>query len=75
MTVEDYSDEYKADAVALYESTPRGDYKSIAVSPGIDRVTLREGAPLDRENSGFAVAGPSAGETVRAKGTVSEFFA
>ncbi|WP_327425531.1 transposase (plasmid) [Streptomyces sp. NBC_01527] len=31
MAMKDYSDEFKADAVALYESTPGATYKGIAV--------------------------------------------
>ncbi|GGZ11876.1 transposase [Streptomyces nitrosporeus] len=41
MAMKDYSDEFKADAVALYESTPGATYKSIAADLGINRNTLR----------------------------------
>ena len=34
MAMKDYSDEFKADAVALYESTPGATYKSIAADLG-----------------------------------------
>lgn len=44
MAMKDYSDEFKADAVALYESTPGGTYKSIAADLGISRATLRDSA-------------------------------
>jgi hypothetical protein len=40
MVMKDYSDEFKADAVALYESTPGATYKSIAADLGINRATL-----------------------------------
>ncbi|PZH20053.1 hypothetical protein C1I97_01940 [Streptomyces sp. NTH33] len=42
MAMKDYSDEFKADAVALYESTPGATCKGIAAHPGINRATLRE---------------------------------
>ncbi|MFE7230180.1 transposase, partial [Streptomyces sp. NPDC057596] len=41
MAMKDYSDEFKADAVALYESTPGATYKGIAADLGINRNTLR----------------------------------
>ncbi len=34
MAMKDYSDEFKADAVALYESMPGATYKSIAADLG-----------------------------------------
>lgn len=40
MAMKDYSDEFKADAVALYESTPGAIYKSIAADLGVNRATL-----------------------------------
>ncbi|WP_425545564.1 transposase, partial [Kitasatospora atroaurantiaca] len=43
MAMKDYSDEFKADAVALYESTPGATYKSIAADLGINRATIRSG--------------------------------
>ncbi|MGW3512940.1 transposase [Streptomyces sp. NPDC000994] len=39
MAMKDYSDEFKADAVALYESTPGATYKSIAAVLGINRAS------------------------------------
>jgi transposase len=39
MAMKDYSDEFKADAVALYESTPGATYKSIAADLGVNRTT------------------------------------
>jgi transposase len=63
MAMKDYSDEFKADAVALYESTPGATYKSIADDLGINRATLREWVLRDRERRGVAAAAQSAGET------------
>ncbi|MFF0143324.1 transposase [Streptomyces sp. NPDC005227] len=53
MAMKDYSDEFKADAVALYESTPGATYKSIAADLGINRATLREWVLRDRERRGL----------------------
>lgn len=66
MAMKDYSDEFKADAVALYESTPGATYKSIAADLGINRATLREWVLRDRERRGAAAA-PSAGGTPAAQ--------
>ncbi len=52
MAMKDYSDEFKADAVALFESTPGATYKSIAVDLGINRNTLRTWVQRDRERRG-----------------------
>ncbi|MGW6027045.1 IS3 family transposase [Streptomyces sp. NPDC055099] len=62
MAMKDYSDEFKADAVALYESTPGAIYKSIAADLGVNRATLREWVLRDRERRGViaAVAKPGA---------------
>lgn len=49
MAMKDYSDEFKADAVALFESTPGATYKSIAADLGINRNTLRNWVLQDRE--------------------------
>ncbi|MFD9293328.1 transposase [Streptomyces sp. NPDC060030] len=57
MPMKDYSDEFKADAVALFESTAGATYKSIAVDPGINRNTLRSWVLRDCERRG---AGPDA---------------
>ncbi|MFF4426798.1 transposase [Streptomyces sp. NPDC001549] len=57
MAMKDYSDEFKADAVALYESTPGATYKSIAADLGINRATLREWVLRDRERRGVTTAG------------------
>ncbi|MFJ8113094.1 IS3 family transposase [Streptomyces sp. NPDC096132] len=67
MAMKDHSDEFKADAVALYESTPRATYKSIAADLGINRATLREWVLRDRERRGVATAAPSAGGTPAAR--------
>ncbi|MEU6890176.1 IS3 family transposase [Streptomyces viridosporus] len=56
MAMKDYSDEFKADAVALYESTPGATYKSIAADLGVNRATLREWVLRDRERRGVSTA-------------------
>ncbi|MGX1915083.1 IS3 family transposase [Streptomyces phaeochromogenes] len=56
MAMKDYSDEFKADAVALYESTPGATYKSIAADLGINRATLREWVLRDRDRRGVSAA-------------------
>ena len=56
MAMKDYSDEFKADAVALYESTPGATYKSIAADLGINRATLREWVLRDCERRGVTAA-------------------
>lgn len=63
MAMKDYSGEFKADAVALYESTPEATYKSIAADLGINRATLREWVLRDRDRRGVtaAPARPAAG--------------
>ncbi|MGY4919458.1 transposase, partial [Streptomyces sp. 900116325] len=55
-------DEFKADAVAIYESTPGAIYKRIAADLGVNRATLREWVLRDRDRRGVtaAVAKPSA---------------
>ncbi|MFI5867601.1 transposase, partial [Streptomyces sp. NPDC051546] len=57
MALKDYSDEFKADAVALYESTPGATYKSIAADLGINRATLREWVLRDRGRRSVTAAG------------------
>ncbi len=59
MAMKDHSDEFKADAVALYGSTPGAIYKSIAADLDINRATLREGVLRDRERRGVAPLGRS----------------
>ncbi|MFF2820495.1 IS3 family transposase [Kitasatospora cineracea] len=62
MAMKDYSDEFKADAVALYESTPGATYKDTAADLGINRATLREWVLRDRGRRGLdpAAARPGA---------------
>ncbi|MCL7430534.1 IS3 family transposase [Streptomyces sp. YS415] len=52
MAMKDYSDEFKADAVDLFESTPGATYKSIAADLGINRNTLRNWVLRAREVRG-----------------------
>ncbi|MEV0538166.1 IS3 family transposase [Kitasatospora sp. NPDC050463] len=61
MAMKDYSDEFKADAVALYESTPGATYKDIAADLGINRATLREWVLRDRDRRGIAPVDARAG--------------
>lgn len=61
MAMKDYSDEFKADAVALYESTPGATYKSIAADLGVNRATLREWVLRDRERRGVTAAAAKPG--------------
>ena len=56
MAMKDYSDEFKADAVALFESAPGAIYKSIAADLGVNRATLREWVLRDRERRGVTAA-------------------
>lgn len=43
MAMKDYSEEFRADAVALYESTPGATYKGIAADLGVSRVRYARG--------------------------------
>jgi transposase len=61
MAMKDYSDEFKADAVALYESTPGATYKSIAADLGVNRATLREWVLRDRERRDITAAAAKPG--------------
>ncbi|WP_326771418.1 IS3 family transposase [Streptomyces sp. NBC_01445] len=65
MAMKDYSDEFKADAVALYESTPGATYKSIAADLGVNRATLREWVLRDRERRGAGAAAAKPGTRPR----------
>lgn len=56
MALKDCSDEFKADAVALYESTTGATDKSIAADLGINRATLRVWVLRDRERCGVTAA-------------------
>ncbi|MFI6440127.1 IS3 family transposase [Streptomyces sp. NPDC050759] len=69
MAMKDYSDEFKADAVDLYESTPGATYKSIAADLGINRATLREWVLRDRERRGVSAGPASTGQTPTPTGT------
>jgi hypothetical protein len=75
MAMKDYSDEFKADAVALYESTPRATYNSIAADLGINRATLREWVLRDRERRGGFIHGLWFWLSFRAVATVSDGWA
>ncbi|MEU9117750.1 transposase [Streptomyces sp. NPDC048483] len=66
MAMKDYSDEFRADAVALYESTPGATYKDIAADLGINRATLREWVLRDRERRSIAPAGSQPGPAATA---------
>ncbi|MGW0956772.1 transposase [Streptomyces sp. NPDC002405] len=68
MAMKDYSDEFKADAVALYESTPGATYKGIAADLGINRNTLRAWVLRDRERRGVGPAAQPAGGKAPARG-------
>jgi transposase len=61
MAMKDYSDEFRADAVALYESTPGATYKGIAADLGVSRGSLREWVLRDRERRGVTAAPAPAG--------------
>ncbi|MGW7201680.1 transposase [Streptomyces chryseus] len=66
MAMKDYSDEFKADAVALYEPTPGATYKSIAADLGVNRATLREWVLRDRERRGLTTTHAKPAATQRA---------
>ncbi|MFG2632359.1 IS3 family transposase [Streptomyces sp. NPDC048473] len=68
MAMKDYSDEFKADAVALYESTPGATYKSIAADLGINRATLREWVLRERERRGVTATESVVGTPVAGAG-------
>jgi len=57
MAMKDYSDEFRADAVALYESTPGATYKGIAADLGVSRGALRLWVLAARERRGGDPAG------------------
>src|SRR5438094_89153 len=56
MAMKDYSEEFKADAVALYESTPGATYKGIAADLGVARGTLRAWVLAEHERRGVGPA-------------------
>jgi transposase len=57
MAMKDYSEEFRADAVALYESTPGATYKGIAADLGVSRGALRLWVLAARERRGGDRAG------------------
>src|SRR5258708_24703025 len=61
MAMKDYSEEFRADAVALYASTPGATYKGIAADLGVSRGTLRAWVLDAHEQRGQgSAAGPEA---------------
>jgi transposase-like protein len=56
MALKDYSDEFRADAVALYESSEGATYKGIATDLGVSRGSLRAWVLRARERSGVPPA-------------------
>ncbi|RBQ15956.1 IS3 family transposase, partial [Spongiactinospora rosea] len=63
MALKDYSDEFRADAVALYESTPGATYKGIAANLAVSRGSLREWVVRARAQRGEAPGRPPTGST------------
>lgn len=63
MAMKDYSDEFKADAVALCEGTPGATYNITAADLGINGATLREWVLRDRERRGVTATPTTAGDT------------
>ncbi|MFJ8808887.1 transposase [Streptomyces sp. NPDC102490] len=61
MAMKDYSNEFKADAVALFESTSGATCKGITADLGIGRGTLRKWVLRDRKHRGQGPAASSAG--------------
>jgi transposase len=57
MAMKDYSEEFRADAVALYESTPGATYKGIAADLGVSRGALRLWVLAARERRAVGPAG------------------
>lgn len=57
MAMKDYSDEFRADVVALYESTPGATYKGIAADLGVSRGALRLWVLAARERRGEDLLG------------------
>jgi transposase len=68
MAMKDYSDEFRADAVALYESTPGATYKGIAADLGVSRGALRLWVLAARERRGGDLAdGPDVQRPARGR--------
>ncbi|MBK3573464.1 transposase [Streptomyces sp. MBT65] len=65
MVMKECSDEFRADAVALYESTPGAIYKSIAADLGVNRAPLREWVLRDRERRGVTAEAAKPGAPSR----------
>lgn len=61
MALKHYSDEFKADAMALYESTPGATYKAITADLGVSRGSLREWVLRARALHGEEPTGPTTG--------------
>jgi hypothetical protein len=59
MATKDYSAECKADAAALYESTPGAAYKGIAADLDVNRPTLPERVLRDRDRCSATTADAS----------------
>ena len=57
MAMKDYSEEFRADAVALYGFTPGATYKGIAADLGISRGTLRAWVLAEHGRHGRESAG------------------
>lgn len=74
MAMKDYSQEFRADAVALYESTPGATYKGIAADLGVSRGALRLWvlAARERRGGGPSVAQPSGPRRVSAGASTPE---
>src|SRR5262245_14460956 len=77
MAMKDYSEEFRADAVALYESTPGATYKGIAADLGVSRGALRLWVLAARERRGgdplgWTVAQPSGPGRVSAGASTPE---
>lgn len=70
MALKDYSDEFRADAVALYESTEGATYKGIAADLGVSRGSLRQWVLRAREKNGIAPAPDRAAARSAARGPV-----
>ncbi|WP_406165241.1 transposase [Streptomyces canus] len=70
MAMKDYSDEFKADAVALYESTPGAIYKSTAADLGVNRATLRERGAAGPRTTWHHRCGCEAGRQASGDGAV-----
>jgi transposase len=67
-----YSEEFRRQAVELYESSPGATYRGIAADLGITRNTLKDWvASLGRASTASTTASTTARMTARANGTTS----